>query len=61
MFVIVDYNTGVELGPASYEMRDRWLARKPGQQYIEHTICCCKHRVILKEKNNGQKSKDNQS
>jgi hypothetical protein len=50
MFVLVDYNSGVELGLASDEMKMRWSKRTKSEQFIEHTICCVKHRVIVKEK-----------
>ena len=49
MFVIVDYDTNNELGPASYEMRNAWENRGPAK-FLKHVICCVNHRIIVRER-----------
>lgn len=49
--VLVDYNTRVELGAASLEMRMKFeAAKKEGKAFIERVVCGVNHRVTVETK-----------
>lgn len=50
MFLVVDYNSGVELFLASDEIKDAWKNRGPGVKFLVRSIAGCNHKVIVKER-----------
>lgn len=50
MFVVVDYDTKIELFVASYEMREQWNKRPTGTRFLKIQLSGCNHRIIIKER-----------
>lgn len=51
MHVLVDFDTKLVLGPASYEMRMKWENRIPGKQFLDYRIHGFNCRVFVEERN----------
>ena len=54
MIVIVDYDSKVVYGPASYEMREKWEKRKPGEAYLNHFMFGYKCRIIVEDRKDDE-------
>lgn len=57
MMVLVDYNTKEELGPASYEMQERWNNRPSGTRFLEVFNSGFKRRVIIEERKREERKR----
>lgn len=49
MMVIVDYDSKVVYGPASYEMRMRWEKRN-NAKYLDHFMFGYRCKIVLEDK-----------
>lgn len=38
MIAIRDFDTKLILGPASYEIRDKWVRRRKGTKHLDHRL-----------------------